>query len=43
VSGGYSGAFLLFVAMALLSAFAIRITLPAEERARLVIGETAAA
>jgi len=43
-SGAYTGAWLLFAAMALASAVAMRATLPyAEERARIVIGETAAA
>jgi MFS family permease len=43
-SGAYTGAWLLFAAMALASALAMRATLPfAEERARIVIGETAAA
>jgi len=43
-SGAYTGAWLLFAAMALVSAVAMRATLPfAEERARIVIGETAAA
>jgi MFS family permease len=43
-SGAYAGAWLLFAAMALVSAMAMRATLPfAKERARIVIGETAAA
>src|SRR5215469_12179060 len=43
-SGAYTGAWLLFAAMALASVVAMRATLPlAEERARIVIGETAAA
>jgi MFS family permease len=43
-SGTYTGAWLLFAAMALVSAAAMRATLPlAKERARIVIGETAAA
>jgi MFS family permease len=43
-SGAYTGAWLLFAAMALVSAVAMRATLPfAEERARIAIGETAAA
>jgi MFS family permease len=43
-SGTYAGAWLLFAAMALVSAAAMRATLPfAKERARIAIGETAAA
>ena len=43
-SGTYTGAWLLFATMALVSAAAMRATLPfAKERARIVIGETAAA
>jgi MFS family permease len=43
-SGTYTGAWLLFAAMALMSAAAMRATLPfAKERARIVIEETAAA
>ncbi len=39
VSGSYSGALVLFAAMAVLSAIAIRATLPlAEERSRLLVG-----
>jgi MFS family permease len=43
-SGTYTGAWLLFASMALVSAAAMRATLPfAKERARIVIRETAAA
>lgn len=43
-SGSYTGALMLFAAMALVSAAAMRATLPlAKERARIVLGESAAA
>jgi MFS family permease len=43
-SGSYTGALLLFAAMALVSAVVMRATLPfAKERERIVLGETAAA
>jgi cyanate permease len=43
-SGSYTGALMLFAVMALVSAAAMRATLPlAKERARIVLGESAAA
>ncbi|HKN00855.1 MAG TPA: MFS transporter [Candidatus Binataceae bacterium] len=44
LSGAYSGALLLFVAIVLIAALAIRAALPlAKEQARIIVGETAAA
>ena len=44
ITGAYSGALLLFVGIVLIAALAIRATLPlAEEQARIIVGEIAAA